>query len=35
MIRQIEEEDTKGGIIIPEDKFKGFVEALWWRVDEG
>ena len=27
MIRQIEEGDTKGGIIIPEDKFKEFVEV--------
>ena len=26
MIRQIEEGDTKGGIIIPKDKFKEFVE---------
>ena len=26
MIRQIEEGDTKGGIIIPKDKFKAFVE---------
>ena len=26
MIRQIEEEDKKGGIIIPKDKFKEFVE---------
>ena len=27
MIRQIEEEDKKGGIIIPKDKFKGFVRT--------
>lgn len=27
MIRQIEESDTKGGIIIPGDKFKEFVEV--------
>lgn len=26
MIRQIEEEDTKGGIIIPKDKIEGAVE---------
>lgn len=26
MTRQIEEGDTKGGIIIPRDKFKEFVE---------
>jgi len=26
MIRQIEEGDTKGWIIIPKDKFQGFVE---------
>jgi len=26
MMRQIEEGDTKGGIIIPKDKFKEFVE---------
>ena len=26
MIRQIEEGDTKGGIIIPKDEFKEFVE---------
>jgi len=26
MIRQIEKGDTKGGIIIPKDKFKVFVE---------
>jgi len=26
MIRQIEGGDTKGGIIIPKDKFKAFVE---------
>ena len=26
MIRQIEEGDTKGEIIIPKDKFKEFVE---------
>ena len=26
MLRQIEEGDTKGGIIIPKDKFKEFVE---------
>ena len=26
MIRQIEEGDTKGGIIIPKDEFKGVVE---------
>jgi hypothetical protein len=26
MIRQMEEGDTKGGIIIPKDKFKEFVE---------
>jgi hypothetical protein len=26
MIRQIEEVDTKGGIIIPKDKFNGFVK---------
>ena len=26
MIRQREEGDTKGGIIIPKDKFKEFVE---------
>ena len=25
MIRQIEEGDTKGGVIIPEDKFEEFV----------
>ena len=28
MIRQIEEGDTKGGIIIPKDNFKEFVEFL-------
>ena len=27
MIRQIEDEDTEGGIIIPEDMFKEFVEV--------
>jgi hypothetical protein len=27
MLRQIEEGDTKGGIIIPKDKFKEFVEV--------
>jgi len=27
MISQIEEGDTKGGIIIPKDKFKEFVEV--------
>jgi len=26
MIKQIEEGDTKGGIIIPKDKLEGFVE---------
>jgi hypothetical protein len=26
MIRQIEEGDTKGGVIIPKDKFKGVFE---------
>jgi hypothetical protein len=26
MLRQIEEGDTKGGIVIPNDKFKEFVE---------
>jgi len=26
MIRQIEEGDTKGGITIPKDRFKEFVE---------
>jgi len=26
MIRQIEEGDTKGGLIIPKDNFKEFVE---------
>lgn len=26
MIKQIEEGDTKGGIVIPKDKFKDFVE---------
>ena len=25
MLRQIEEGDTKGGVIIPKDKFKEFV----------
>jgi len=34
MIRQIEEGDTKGGIIIPKDKFKEFVEFQKWRVKE-
>ena len=27
MLRQIEEGDTKGGIIIPTDKFEEFVEV--------
>jgi hypothetical protein len=33
MIRQIEEEDAKGGIIIPKDKFKEFVafQRKWYR----
>ena len=32
MIRQIEERDTKGGIIIPKDTFKKFVEfQRSWR----
>ena len=30
MIRQIEEGDMKGGIIIPKDKFKEFVEFKRW-----
>ena len=35
MIRQIEEGDTKGGIIIPKDKFKEFVEfQKKWRSEE-
>ena len=37
MLRQIEEGDTKGGIIIPKDKFKEFVEfqRKWVEVNEG
>jgi hypothetical protein len=33
MIRQIEEGDTKGGIIIPKDMFKEFVgfQQKWYR----
>ena len=31
MIRQMEEGDTKGGIVIPKDKFKEFVgfQKMW------
>lgn len=32
MLRQIEEGDTKGGIIIPKDEFKEFVEFQKWGV---
>ena len=32
MIKQIEEEDKKGGIIIPKDKFKEFVEFQKRRI---
>ncbi len=35
MIRQIEEGDTKGGIIIPKDMFKEFVEFQRWWVEGG
>jgi len=34
MLRQIEEGDTRRGITIPKDKFKGFVEFQKWRVKE-
>ena len=33
MLGQIEESDTKGGIIIPKDKFKEFVEVQKRRVE--
>ena len=37
MIRQIEKEDTKGGIIIPKDKFKEFegVQSRWGKENQG
>jgi hypothetical protein len=35
MIVQIEEGDTKGGIIIPKDNFKEFVEFQMWCAERG
>ena len=37
MIRQREEGDTKGGIVIPKDKFKEFVmfQKSGWKENQG